>query len=609
MPQVAPATLRIKVEPVKRGFLYALIGSSTRARGDCMPTTVPVDAVRWFRPAEEADMGFPRFLFTLALAALTATAVSAQPATRNLTVGQTVIGHLLPDEREIISPNRRATRSAFPGRSRLGGEVTAHGSGAPRRRAVSDEAVEREQGLQTLTVVGCQAARRGDEIDGAMASRNRKYSARTPSIRTEHSRGEGPDEEDVRGGGRRRVGVHDCRGLALCASGQDGEIEGYFEMVGEELLGVAPRLDLRRTGESRTGEKAREEFDLQAGRRYFIFGACDADCSDIRLRLLGPEGASVDEDIRRGSRKAQVYFAPETSGVFAVEVSMVECAAASCGWAVQAYAHGTPFSDAARRHDGALAAGDDRYPTGEFFDTYALDASAGEILIADLRSESFNPYLAVEAPSGAVLTDGDYRRNRSGVEVAVTRTGRWTVRVTAFEPGGTGRYRLTLEARAPVGRIRFAPPVESSRVETGRGAGEVTVVQPWPWNSYWYWRSLQVPEARALLVPPTEGSLARGDRRLKDGRYADTHVFRGAAGDRVTIELGTADGFDAELMLLAPNGELVVEDDDDDQGFWHARIQVELESTGEYRVVVASSARRRTGSYVLRVTADPEATW
>ena len=49
-------------------------------------------------------MGFPRFLFTLALAALTATAVSAQPATRNLTVGQTVIGHLLPDEREIISP-------------------------------------------------------------------------------------------------------------------------------------------------------------------------------------------------------------------------------------------------------------------------------------------------------------------------------------------------------------------------------------------------------------------------------------------------------------------------------------------------------------------------
>ena len=42
-------------------------------------------------------MGFPRFLITIALAGLTATAASAQPATRNLTVGQTAIGHLLPD--------------------------------------------------------------------------------------------------------------------------------------------------------------------------------------------------------------------------------------------------------------------------------------------------------------------------------------------------------------------------------------------------------------------------------------------------------------------------------------------------------------------------------
>ena len=168
-------------------------------------------------------------------------------------------------------------------------------------------------------------------------------------------------------------------------------------------------------------------------------------------------------------------------------------------------------------------------------------------------------------------------------------------------------HRLRLEARAPEGRSLLGPPVEDSPAEAGRGAVEVATAEPWPWRSYWHWRPREAPEGRTLLVPPTEGSLTRGDQRLKDGRYADTHVFQGAAGDRATIELGTADGFDAELMLLAPDGELV-EEDDDDQGFWHARIQVELESTGEYRVVVASSARPRTGSYVLRVTADPEAT-
>ena len=390
-------------------------------------------------------------------------------------------------------------------------------------------------------------------------------------------------------------------------NGQHRSLEDQFEYVAEFHLGDVPRLDRRRAGESGAGEMVREEFGLQAGRTYFIVGVCDVNCSDIRLRLLGPDGASVAEHVR-GGLYALVGLAPETSGVFAVEVSIVECAAVSCGWAVQAYGRGTPFSDAARRHDGALAAGDDRYPTGdEFFDTYALDASAGQILIADLRSESFSPYLAVEAPSGAVLTDGDYGRKRSGVEVAVTETGRWTVRVSADEPGSTGRYRLRLEARAPEGRTLLSPPVEGSPAEAGRRAIDVATAEPWPWSSYWHWRPLEPPEGRTLLVPPTEGSLARGDQRLKDGRYADTHVFQGAAGDCTTIELGTADGFDAELMLLAPDGELV-EENDDDEGFWHARIQVELESTGEYRVLVTSSAGRRTGSYVLRVTADPEAT-
>ena len=42
-------------------------------------------------------MGFPRFLFMIALASLTAASASAQPATRDLTVGQTAIGHLLSD--------------------------------------------------------------------------------------------------------------------------------------------------------------------------------------------------------------------------------------------------------------------------------------------------------------------------------------------------------------------------------------------------------------------------------------------------------------------------------------------------------------------------------
>ena len=88
--------------------------------------------------------------------------------------------------------------------------------------------------MQTLTVVGCQVARRGDAIDGAMASRNRN----TPPEPRPY--GQSTREERVQ---MRKtfaavvvVGLAFMTAGALCASGQDGEIEGYFEMVGEELL-------------------------------------------------------------------------------------------------------------------------------------------------------------------------------------------------------------------------------------------------------------------------------------------------------------------------------------------------------------------------------------
>ena len=276
-----------------------------------------------------------------------------------------------------------------------------------------------------------------------------------------------------------------------------GETNAVFE---EE--GFAP-FDSRRSGGLGPGGVAREGIDLQAGTTYGIVGVCDFDCSDLDLRLLDADGASVSED-DAGDDGPVLLATPETSGAFTVEVSMARCAAASCGWAVQVYADGPPerageSGAAAQRHEGDLAAGDDRYPTGEFFDAYALDASAGETLTADLRSEDFDTYLAVEAPSGAVRTNDDHEgdTDRSRLEVAVTETGRWTARVTSFEPGSTGRYTLLLDAR--------------------------------------------VPEVRELLDRPVEGSLARGDQRLKDGRYGDTHPFQGAAGDRVTVDLRSKD--------------------------------------------------------------------
>ena len=230
-----------------------------------------------------------------------------------------------------------------------------------------------------------------------------------------------------------------------------------------------------------------------------------------------------------------------------------------------------PSSHRAERYDGALDADDDRYPAGEFFDTYPVDAIAGEVLTVDLRSESFDTYLVVETPSGTFLTDDDHEddRHRSRLEVAAPETGRWMVRVTSFGPGRTGPYTLRLQARAP--------------------------------------------EGRNLLDPPVEGALAAGDQRLKDARYGNTHVFGVPAGEHVTVALQPANGLHFLLMLFGPAGELLSEDVDYYGGQDRLRMQLKLGSTGEYRVVVTSCRDDEwtlcqawdTGSYLLSITASP----
>ena len=223
--------------------------------------------------------------------------------------------------------------------------------------------------------------------------------------------------------------------------------------------------------------------------------------------------------------------------------------------------HGVESGDLAQDHVGELGIGDGQYPAGEFFDTYMFDARTGQVIVAELQSEDFDTYLAIESPAGVIRTNDDQESDtsRSRLEIAVTETGQWTVRATSFAARSTGTYTLRLEAR---------------------------------------W----APEVRDLLNRTVEGSLTSDDQRLKDGRYSDAHVLQGTAGDRVTVDLRAMDGFDPLLMLFAPAGDLVEKNDDYQGNMDHSRIQVELESTGEYRVLVTSYAPEETGNYELSIT-------
>lgn len=77
--------------------------------------------------------------------------------------------------------------------------------------------------------------------------------------------------------------------------------------------------------------------DMMAGYEYQIVGVCDADCTDLDIRVYGGEGALIAEDTST-SNQPNVGVLPATSGRFSIQVAMYACTVAPCFFAVQLYA-------------------------------------------------------------------------------------------------------------------------------------------------------------------------------------------------------------------------------------------------------------------------------
>lgn len=95
------------------------------------------------------------------------------------------------------------------------------------------------------------------------------------------------------------------------------------------------------------------------------------------------------------------------------------------------------------------------------------------------------------------------------------------------------------------------------------------------------------------------GSLGGGDSQLRSGEYYDRYTFEGRAGQRMVFDL-RATGFDPYLIVVAPS-EDQKENDDFEGSSSHSRLELTLEETGTYKVVVTSYKKDETGSYELRI--------
>ena len=99
------------------------------------------------------------------------------------------------------------------------------------------------------------------------------------------------------------------------------------------------------------------------------------------------------------------------------------------------------------------------------------------------------------------------------------------------------------------------------------------------------------------------GALSASDFTTAGESYVEAWALEGRPGQEVSIDL-MSDDFDSYLYVVGPGlGEALT--DDDSGGACHARINFTVLDRGVFHVVASSTARRQSGTYLLRVSEAP----
>lgn len=203
---------------------------------------------------------------------------------------------------------------------------------------------------------------------------------------------------------------------------------------------------------------------------------------------------------------------------------------------------------------GTLEGGDEVSPQyGSYWDGIPVAAEAGQILIAALESEDFDPYLELVDGQGRVIGfDDDSGPDVNALlAVRLLQEGTYTLRATSFKPASTGTYRLT-------------------------------------------YRLAQVDWQQTV-----SGLLQKGSaQHPEDGSWMEEHPIAARAGQILLASMASSD-FDAFLQLLDPEGEVMAWDDDQGGGS-DALIIAFLPRSGTYTLRANTHKPGEEGAYGLQ---------
>jgi len=201
------------------------------------------------------------------------------------------------------------------------------------------------------------------------------------------------------------------------------------------------------------------------------------------------------------------------------------------------------------RYAGELGPGDTKL--GRYFDTYPLQLTAGDRIVATLRSYDFDSYLHLESPEGTEIENDDYSDDSDArLDVLVDVTGTWKIKVTSYEEGEQGEYLLS------------------------------------------------VNRERLREIDAYTGVLDSRDPVSVKGEHYDSYTVELQGNQRVIVSMQSEE-FDAFLVLNPPQGRRMINDDYLDET--ESRIDFIAEMGGEYEVFATSYAGGEQGRYSLRV--------
>jgi hypothetical protein len=215
--------------------------------------------------------------------------------------------------------------------------------------------------------------------------------------------------------------------------------------------------------------------------------------------------------------------------------------------------------------EGELSARDPETDDGLPYDAFSFRARQGDRLALALDSEDFDPVLRVgRREDGAFIQlaendDGPDTGLNSRLVFTAPENGEYLIRVTPLNATDAGAYSLSL---------REGPPAAAAEPIT--------------------------------IGAAVEGQLTESDGKSDNDRPADNWRFEGREGQRVRIDMTSAD-FDTYLELFDENRISLAQDDDGGPEGDNSRLTFTLPRTGAY-IIEARAYFEGMGAYGLSIT-------